>query len=384
MDEVSTSRGTKLSKSVAKLMMLAVRSGDAISVLGGGIPYATAMYRQKLKEGMPEAEARAFAFHEFVKATNETQQTTQADYTNQMQLDPAYRTMGMYRTGQMSAAKKVFEAAETIIQARKIQQEEGVEARERIVPNKAIVQSVSNMIYFTVLAPILFQVIAGNMLGGDDEEENERIWYDLKMDTLGSILQGYGFFGYVADGALNYLRGDEWKVNVPVIRTLMALMEMPKNVAEISQKKWFELSPEERMYFLQKEGKERMKQEENWMDMMNDFNERSFLGKMNEAETNTMIKNIGGKNIADLVENLGEFFAGNKKLVDALMNYDEGYLDKAIKSGKKDYIFEYFHGKPYLPDTTKSTGKQMIYAPDDKIDIFNGEEGAEVEETIKY
>jgi hypothetical protein len=384
MDEVSTSRGTKLSKSAAKLMMLAVRSGDAVAVLAGGIPYATAMYRQKLSEGMSDADARAFAFHEFVKATNETQQTTQADYTNQMQLDPAYRMMGMYRTGQMSAAKKVFEAAETIIQARKIQQEEGVEAREKIVPNKAIVQSVSNMIYFTVFAPVLFTIIAGNMMGSDDEEENERMWYDLKMDTLGSILQGYGFFGYLADGMLNYLRGDGWKVNVPTIRTLMALMEMPTDIARISQKTWTNMSSQERLYFLKKEGRQREVAEEDWMDMMNDFNERSFLGKMNEAETNRMIKNIGVKNIADFVNNMGEFFAGNKKLIDALMNYDEGYLDKAIESGKKDYIFEYFHGKPYIPEDKKPTETEMIYAPDSKIDIFSGEDERGLEGEFNY
>jgi len=384
LDEVSTSRGTKLSKSVAKLMMLSVRAGDAAAVIAGGIPYANAMYRQKMKEGMSQEEARAYAFNEFVKATNETQQTTQADYTNEMQLDPSYRMLGMYRTGQMSAAKKVFEAAETIKQARKIQQEEGVEARERIVPNKAIVQSVSNLIYFTVLSPILFNVIAGNIMGSDDEEENERMWYDLKMDTLGSILQGYGFFGYVADGMLNFLRGDDWKVNLPIMKTLVDLMETPRDMVKISQKKWETISPEERMYFLKKEGRERMKDEENYMEMMNDFNERSLFNKMNEAETNQMLKNIGAKNIADFVDNMGEFFAGNKELLDALMNYDEGYLDKAKERGKKDYIFEYFHGKPYLPEDKSSNEKQMIYAPDSEIDIFNGEDESGVKEQFEY
>jgi len=81
---------------------------------------------------------------------------------------------------------------------------------------------------------------------------------------------------------------------------------------------------------------------------------------MTDAEKEGAVKTIGGGNIAKLIENFGKVSTGDMTAFDAIMSYDEDYFDKAIEQGKKDEIFEYFYGEPYLKEGVDFTPVKLI------------------------
>ena len=390
MEQSTKTLDSKIQTKLSQLAMTPVRYGDKFAILfgpGGGLSFATALYRQKISEGMTHEEAKAYAFERFVTETEESQQTTRADLTSEIQLDPAMRMIGMYRTGQMASAKKVVNGIRTIHQAYKIQQSEGVEARREVIPDKKVVQSVVNAVYFTVLSSLAFAVIstgAIKAIADDDEDVRKRAWYDTLTDAVSSTLQGYGMTGYIMDGFVNYLRDDEWKMNVPMLETMFSMMEGGSDYFKSSKRTWQSMSEEERKYFVEKENMPPPIDEEQLMKEMEQFNDRVFINKMTESETNTLIKNIGGKNISDLVDNFGKWSRGEKQLTDAIMNWDLDYMEKAKKRGKDDQIFEWLYGVPYIEKQEEENINNPDYGIGD-TDIFGaGAEEAPIEEEFNY
>jgi len=195
MEQSQNSTSAKVWSKFSQAAMAPVRYGDKFALLfgpGGGLFFATASYRHALSEGMTHEEAKAYAMEQFITETELSQQSTRADLTSNIQIDETFRMLGMYRTGQMAAAKKVVTGMRTIYQANRMQKEEGIEARRDAISDREIVKASVDITYYTLVAALLFSVISNGaiaVLMGDDEDEKKRALSDTGMEVNGSFIQ---------------------------------------------------------------------------------------------------------------------------------------------------------------------------------------------------
>jgi hypothetical protein len=353
--------GSKALSIGSKSAMLPVRAGD-VSVIGGpggGAMYAVALYRKYIKDGLSHAEAKKKAYMGFVEETEASQQSSADDVMSNIQRDPAFRMIATYRTGQMAITKKIVKGLMTLQGASVMQFKEGVEARRTAITDAEIVQSIVDIGYYTLWSSVFFSAVAGGALWAYqslkyDDDEKERMIYDLKVDQVSSVLQGFGIYGYLADWVVNKARGDDWKNNVPVIKKMVELTELAGTIPGLINREFKDLEKADKDVLTQSEmGQETFRFDVDRAErekLIAEFNDASFFNKMTEAEKEKAVKTIGGGNIAKLIENFGKVSTGDMTAFDAIMNYDEDYFDKAIEQGKKDEIFEYFYGEPYLKE----------------------------------
>jgi hypothetical protein len=355
MEQAQNSTSAKVWSKFSQAAMAPVRYGDKFALLygpGGGLFFATASYRHALSEGMTHEEAKAYALEQFITETELSQQSTRADLTSNIQLDETFRMLGMYRTGQMAAAKKVVTGMRTIYQANRMQKEEGVEARREAISDREIVKASVDITYYTLAASLLFSVIANgaiSVLMGDDEDAKKRALHDTGMDALGSMFQGYGMPGFVIDGFLNHMRDDDWKDNVPILKTLIGLWETTPIMYDAAKRDWWgNMTTAQRKDFLEREGEKTFDSGENVDRYAEQFNDRFWINKTTEKEYDDITKAIGLKNVSDLVSNIGEWMDGAQDFTNAIMNWDMDYMEKNKERGKNDRIFEMFYGIPYI------------------------------------
>jgi len=353
--------GSKALSIGSKSAMLPVRAGD-VSVIGGpggGAMYAVALYRKYIKDGLSHAEAKKKAYMGFVEETEASQQSSADDVMSNIQRDPAFRMIATYRTGQMAITKKIVKGLMTLQSASVMQFKEGVEARRTAITDAEIVQSIVDIGYYTLWSSVFFSAVAGGVLWAYqslkyDDDEKERMIYDLKVDQVSSVLQGFGIYGYLADWVVNKARGDDWKNNVPVIKKMVELTDLAGTIPGLINREFKDLEKADKDVLTQGEmGQETFRYDDDIDEreqLIKEFNDAAFFNKMTDAEKEKAVKTIGGGNIAKLIENFGKVSTGDMTAFDAIMNYDEDYFDKAIEQGKKDEIFEYFYGEPYLKE----------------------------------
>lgn len=364
-------RANKALSVAAKTSMTSVRLGDVSVIIGpgGGAMYAVALYRKFRSQGMSHAEAKKKAYMGFVKETEASQQSSRDDVMSNVQRDPAFRMIATYRTGQMAATKKIVNGLKTLGNAAAIQNKEGIEARRDAIPDAEIVQAITDITYFTLLSSIFFSAVASGAIiaynsGNYSDEEKKRILYDLKADQVGSVLQGLGISGFLLDWAYNVARGDDWKNNVPVIKKMGEISELVGTIPELMTREFKDLEKADKDVLTQGEmGQETFRYDDDLAkreQLIKEFNDAAFFNKMTDAEKAAAVKAIGGGNISTLIENFNEVSKGEKSVFDAIMNYDENYFDKAIKQNKKDYIYEYLYGEPYLEKGEDFTPVKLI------------------------
>lgn len=379
MEQAQNSTSAKVWSKFSQAAMAPVRYGDKFALLygpGGGLFFATASYRHALSEGMNHEEAKAYALEQFITETELSQQSTRADLTSNIQLDETFRMLGMYRTGQMAAAKKVVTGMRLIYQANRMQKEEGVEARRDAISDRDIVKASVDITYYTLAASLLFSVIANGAISvfmGDDDEAKKRALHDTAMDSIGSMFQGYGMPGFVIDGFLNHMRDDDWKDNVPILKTLIGLWETTPIMYDAANRDWWgNMTTAQRKDFLEREGEKTFDSGENVDRYAEQFNDRFWINKTTEKEYDDITKAVGLKNVSDLVSNIGEWMDGAKDFTNAIMNWDMDYMEKNRERGKNDRIFEMFYGIPYIE---KNGEPSFTPADEDKEpDMFTEDE----------
>lgn len=380
--QAANSKSAKTWEKVTKAAMLPVRAGDISALLfgpGGGTMFALAVYKKGIADGMSDSEARAYAYEKFVTETEMAQQSIREDVTSNVQRDPAFRLIAMYRTGQMSATKKVVNGIKTIYQANQIEKNEGIEARQSAISDREIIQAITDIGYFTTLGSVLFNAVSSGALyyilttdTSDDEEK--RMLYDAAMDQIQSNLQGYGWQGFIGDMMLNYARGNEWMNNVPVFKFMNSVAQVPTTVVKSMLKEWPTLSDEEKLEYLKNTEASREitgdNQQQQLINFMDEYANQPFWSKLSDAEADALIKSIGGGNVSKFIKNTGEVIDGNKTMFESIMNYDENYFEKNKEQGKRDYLYELIYGEPYLIDDGKKLKDDIfLKSPIEKIEL---------------
>jgi hypothetical protein len=363
MNKTKKSKGQKLAYWTMQTGLFPVKLGDFSAIVlgpGGGMFYATSIYRKGIADGMTHEEAKRYAYQEFVTETEKAQQSSRTDVTSMVQRDPNFRMMATYRTGQMAAMKKVVTGMTSISQAYKIQMAEGVEARRAAIPDREIIKSIVDMLYFSTISSLAFAALstgAYKVIMGQDgynDDEAERAIHDVWWDQIQADLQGLGVMGYFADQLVSSLRGDDWKNNIPVIKKIFEIGDLVAAGTRTIGKDFNDLTPGEQQDVLLNSGAPILasnpSQEEAQIKALEDYNSSMFWSKMSDEEIASLVKVIGGANISNFIEDMGKWSEEEKDLMDVMMHYDEYYFTKAFEKDKKDWIFERGHGKKYLWD----------------------------------
>lgn len=370
-DEAVTSKASRNFNKVAKFAMAPVRAGD-ISVLigpGGGTSYAVAIYRQKLSEGMSDEDAQTYAYKAFVTETELAQQSSRADVTSNIQRDPAYRMIATYRTAQTSAVKKVLNGIKTLNTARVIQKKEGADARRSVISDRDLTQAVVDIAYFSALSSLFFSAVTSGaifFLASDEysDEEKKRMWFDMRTDQAGAILQGLGISGFLADWGFNYATGNDWKNNIPVIKKMIELTALAGSYFELSTRQYKDLEKSDKEILLQEQtGQTSFSTMEDVLKMnsvIDNFNNSWAWSKRTAAEVKRDYKTLGLGNIMNLKSDFKGRSEGKSDIIDVLMNYDADYFEKAKESGRKNPLYEWWYGEPYLPEVKEKKSDTFL------------------------
>jgi hypothetical protein len=340
-----------------EIMMAPTKLGD-ISVAigpGGGHSFALAIYRKNLRDGMSREEAFDNAYEAFATETERAQQSSREDITSMLQRDPNFRMLVQYRTGQMAVTKKIVNGVKTLNQASLIQNKEGVEARRSAISDRDIIQSIADIAYYSTIGNVLFNIVASGSLyfwvAGSDEDEKKRIKYDTAMDQIQSLSQGLGVPGFVVDRLLATARGDEWKNNIPVLSYLDRSRKGLDDLLDASSREWLEVPGSKKDEYLETGSikVDRSPSREEFDKFMQEYQDAFVWEKMTDSEIDKIVKVLGQGNIAEFVKDMGDYSEGEQEFIQAFMNYSESYFEKAEEGGKKDNIFEFIYGEPYLP-----------------------------------
>jgi hypothetical protein len=325
----------------------------SISPFGGGGSYAIAQLRNELSKGVPLEEAKKNAFRNFVRAVEETQQTSREDYTASFQRSTIGRMFSTYKTSQIGFARKIVSGYRTLGDPKATDTEK--------------VQAYYDMIFYSFASSVLFSLVAN---GGyrvlatlDDEDFNEklRVIYDLAIDQAQSVAQGFGFGGFIVDEIINHARQDEWKNNVSFIQFLLnstqSISDIYKRMVQDDLYEYesdgrnldSKVSEEERMRFLEEMGLNPTGGEGYNQKVNEIYKDASVWRRMTPQERKNLLKTAGLKNIVEQINDFYEYSQGDQSFLDAFMNYEKDYFESAKNKGKTDYIFKKLFGEDYIP-----------------------------------
>lgn len=327
-----------------------------ISPLGGGGSYAIAQLRNELAKGLPLEEAKRNAFRNYVDAVETTQQTSREDYISSFQRTTIGRLFSTFKSSQIGYARKIVQGFRTLGNPK--------------ATDKQKMNAYYDIIWYSIGSSILFSLVSnagGRVLWGsegDDEEFNEelRVAYDLLMDQIQSVAQGFGIPGFILDQAVNHARQDDWKNNVPLLSFILTAAESGSSIfnryvndelyqyekdGEIFDAK---ISPEERLRFLKEMGLAAEGGDGYLEKVEQMYRDASIWRRMSEKERNQLLKTAQIKNIVKQAEDFYEFSKGDKSFMDAFMGYEEDYFKSAKSKNKTDYIFKFLFGEDYIPN----------------------------------
>lgn len=370
---VAMEKGTKFlnlsgeaKKNFTNSLMFFTRAGDMAGVLlgpGGGLSFATNLYRMYRGEGMSVKEAQQKAYRNFVVEATAAQQTTNMAYRSQFQQSTAARMVGMYKTSQMAASKKVLNAVNSLTA--------GVELTDT---QKA--QAVSDLIYYSVFASLGFTAVSTGMIylatgdvpfAPDDEEQDPQKWqeafnnaytpeeqqevfdnvksvmaYETAWDNVQAMVQGYGVPGFVMDRFLNSVRGKDYYNEFPIVKMTDKLLGGLKTVFTGDP---MSMSDEQKQFYKQSTGKEYqpITETEYWLS--------GLLDGLNLSSQK--------ENLAKLYDTIKEDGVFSKDFVQAWQGWDKNFMADMMKYNRKDLVYERITGKP-ITDITPSSRKQQV------------------------
>lgn len=282
----------KITNTLQKIAMSPVMMGDAIGVVSGGVPFAVAIHKQKMREGMNFEDAWDYTYKRFVEESNESQQTS-ADYAlGKVARSKLGKLFVTYKTTQTSAMNKFLGAYE--------------DARDwENLNNKQKKQTIADAIFFSVIWSIPFLSVSNGginaFINDEDDDIKEKKSIELLLDAINSNLQGLGLPGFVLNTIYNKI------TEKPDFFNDVSVVNIYENIGKVLG------------YGV-----------ETVFDKKNPFDFDNYT----KSEKKNIIKVLGFKNANDLYKNFND---GQKSVYDAIMNYQEG---KVYPNRLRDYMLD--------------------------------------------
>jgi hypothetical protein len=200
----ATNKANAVISYLLKKGFLPTQIGDSFAIASGGAPFYRNRINYNLKQGMSEAEAKADAWKEFLKVTDQTQQSGDPRDVSQQQASIAGRLILAFQNTSMQQARLVKKAGLDLINNRG-------DAKTNI----------SKIVYYTAVQNIIFgalqSALFATIFSDDSDEEKEKKkqtakdkWLDIGNNIVDTILRGSGLAGAVVATLKNvYLKYNE-------------------------------------------------------------------------------------------------------------------------------------------------------------------------------
>jgi len=200
----ATNKANAIISYLLKKGFLPTQIGDSFAIASGGAAFYRNRINYNLKQGMSEAEAEADAWKEFLKVTDQTQQSGDPRDVSQQQASVAGRLVLAFQNTSMQQARLVKKAGLDLINRRG-------DAKTNI----------SKIVYYTAVQNIIFgglqSALFATLFSDDDDEEKEKKkqtakdkWLDIGNNIVDTILRGSGLAGAVVATLKNvYLKYNE-------------------------------------------------------------------------------------------------------------------------------------------------------------------------------
>ena len=187
----TTSKANAVISYLLKKGFLPTQIGDSFAIASGGAAFYRNRINYNLKQGMAEAEAQADAWKEFLKVTDQTQQSGDPRDVSQQQASVAGRLVLAFQNTSMQQARLVKKAGLDLINNRG-------DAKTNI----------SKIVYYTAVQNIIFgslqSALFATIFSDDDDEEKKKKkqttkdkWLDIGNNIVDTILRGSGLAGAV-------------------------------------------------------------------------------------------------------------------------------------------------------------------------------------------
>jgi N-acetylglutamate synthase-like GNAT family acetyltransferase len=350
LKEQIDSNANKLVKGTLNFIQFAglfpIKFGDATAAasIGGGMSFALAQYKQAFKETGDANYAKEHAIQRWYEETERTGQVSIArEIMSTKSFDNNVRLFIPFSSAQQGVVKKVYKSYLNV------KDWKSLDAKEKA-------QTVSDLIYFSVFAPLPFLMSGAigyafvSMLSDDDEDEKEmtRLLYDLGTDAAQSHLTALGLPGLILNTATNIARDKSHFNESPSYSRKedigIQLVKMLNN-----NKTWDDLTPTERKEFIKNYKGERFGSFENT------YNESFMWDRATKKDIDETLESMGILNLSklyDRFETLGKekdiaakdiaaFALGVDRTRTEMNKKLDPYFNKAIESGKKDALFEF-------------------------------------------
>jgi hypothetical protein len=200
----SKSKANAVISYLLKKGFLPTQIGDSFAIASGGAAFYRNRIDYNLKQGMSEAEAESNAWKEFLKITDQTQQSGDPRDVSQQQRSAAGRLVLAFQNTSMQQARLVKKAGLDLINNRG-------DAKTNI----------SKIVYYTAVQNIIFgalqSALFATFFSDDDDEEKKKKkqtvqdkWLDIGNNIVDTILRGSGLAGAVVATLKNvYLKYNE-------------------------------------------------------------------------------------------------------------------------------------------------------------------------------
>ena len=348
LKEQIDSNANKLVKGTLNFVQFAglfpIKFGDATAAasIGGGMSFALAQYKQAFKETGDAEYAKEHAIQRWYEETERTGQVSTArEIMSTKSFDNVVRLFIPFSSAQQGVVKKIYKAYLNTKDWKNLDPKE-----------KA--QTVSDLIYFSVAAPLPFLMSGAigyalvSMLSDDDEDEKEmtRLLYDLGADSAQSHLTALGLPGLILNTAANIARDKSHFNESPAYSRkediAAQLVKMLRN-----NRTWDDLTPAEKKEFIKNYKGERFGSFENT------YNESSMWDRTTRKDIDEALESIGVLNLSKLYDRIGSleksndlasivaFALGVDRTRTAMNKKLDPYFNKAVESGKKDALFEF-------------------------------------------
>ena len=200
----TTNKANAVISYLLKKGFLPTQIGDSFAIASGGAPFYRNRIEYNLKQGMSEVEAEAEAWKEFIKVTDQTQQSGDPRDVSQQQRSAAGRLVLAFQNTSMQQARLVKKAGLDLINNRG-------DAKTNI----------SKIVYYTAVQNIIFgglqSALFATIFSDDTDEEKKKKkqtaedkWLSIGNGVLDSVLRGSGMAGAIVATIKNtYLRYNE-------------------------------------------------------------------------------------------------------------------------------------------------------------------------------
>lgn len=187
----TTSKANAVISYLLKKGFLPTQIGDSFAIASGGAAFYRNRINYNIKQGMSEVEAEEAAWKEFLKVTDQTQQSGDPRDVSQQQRSAAGRLVLAFQNTSMQQARLVKKAGLDLINNRG-------DAKTNI----------SKIVYYTAVQNIIFgslqSALFATIFSSDSDEEKEKKkqtledkWLNIGNNIVDTILRGSGMAGAV-------------------------------------------------------------------------------------------------------------------------------------------------------------------------------------------